>query len=110
MILNKFRQNEETWRHSAEINIEISEPTETPDSELELETPPKKLLSTTKHAWESEEQDDDILDRFLKVKKFADNRMASYESKWYTLMSCGQSFKHFLSINYDSRVVIWAIF
>ncbi len=35
----------------------------------------------TKHAWESEEQEEDILDRFLKVKKFADNRIVSCESK-----------------------------
>ncbi len=30
---------------------------------------------------ELDEQEEDILDRFLKVKKFADNRVASYESK-----------------------------
>jgi hypothetical protein len=38
-------------------------------------------LIGTKHAWESEEQEEDILDRFLKVKKFADNRIVSCESK-----------------------------
>ena len=24
--------------------------------------------------------------------------------------ACGQSYKHFTSVNYDSRVIIWAIF
>ena len=25
-------------------------------------------------------------------------------------LHCGQSYKHFMSVNYDPRVVIWAIF
>ena len=76
------RQNEESWRHSGEaINIEISESSDSPQSP-KRESRPTNLLGT-KHAWESEEQEEDILDRFLKVKKFADNRMASYESKLF---------------------------
>ena len=75
------RQNEEGWRNSPEINIEISEVPDSPELDPDVDTRPKKLLTATKHAWESEDQDEDILDRFLKVKKFADNRVASYESK-----------------------------
>jgi hypothetical protein len=41
-----------------------------------------KRLKTSRQAWESEDgTDEDILDRFLKVKQFADHRIASFESK-----------------------------
>ena len=45
-----------------------------------------KRLKTSRQAWESEETTDneDILDRFLKVKQFADHRIPSYESKFPT--------------------------
>ena len=80
-VLLSVRQNEEGWRNSPEINIEISEVPDSPELDPDVDTRPKKLLTATKHAWESEDQDEDILDRFLKVKKFADNRVASYESE-----------------------------
>jgi len=45
-----------------------------------------KRLKTSRQAWESEEgTDEDILDRFLKVKQFADHRIPSYESNFYNL-------------------------
>ena len=27
-----------------------------------------------------------------------------------TIATCGQSYKHFMLVNYDSRVIIWDIF
>ena len=31
------------------------------------------------------------------------------QKKFYNI-NCGQSYKHFMLVNYDSRVVIWGIF
>ena len=47
--------------------------------------PPPKLKST-KTLWESSDHDDepDILDRFLKVKHFAENQQPSCESEYIT--------------------------
>ena len=44
-----------------------------------------KRLKTSRQAWESEETTDneDILDRFLKVKQFANHQMSSYESMFH---------------------------
>ena len=46
-----------------------------------------KRLKTSRQAWESEETTDneDILDRFLKVKQFANHQMSSYESMFYQI-------------------------
>ena len=41
-----------------------------------------KRLKTARNTWESEDgTDEDILDQFLKVKRFADHQLPSYESK-----------------------------
>ncbi len=77
LIFKTTRQGDEPWQ-SPEVSIKVSAP-ESPQVE-----PRSEFLRGTKHAWESEDQEENnILDRFLKVKKFADNRVASYESKHF---------------------------
>ena len=34
----------------------------------------------------------------------------SGKARYGILIICGQSYKHFMLVNYDSRVVIWGIF
>jgi hypothetical protein len=40
-------------------------------------------MAKAKELWGSDEQDEDILDRFLKVKKFQENQLPSYESELF---------------------------
>lgn len=42
--------------------------------------PPKTAMAKAKELWGSDEHEEDILDRFLRVKKFTENQMPSYES------------------------------
>ena len=59
-------------------NVEPSQLPELPEDHR------SKRLKTARQAWESEDgTDEDILDRFLNVKQFANHRIHSYESEFH---------------------------
>ena len=55
--------------------------------------------------------------RFIKLTIFvlaylntSTNCLSIFESILFSPLICGQSYKHFMIINYNSRVIIWGIF
>ena len=78
-----FYRREDSWIGSPTPEIQVEEAPPDPKEETpEIPTAPKRKsnMAKAKEQWGSDEPDEDILDRFLKVKKFQESQAPSYES------------------------------
>ena len=78
-----FYRREDSWIGSPTPEIQVEEAPPVPKEETpETPTAPKRKsnMAKAKEQWGSDEPDEDILDRFLKVKKFQESQAPSYES------------------------------